>query len=150
MREDKTNILKVAFPTFISENFYFECGNGWFDLVADVAQFVTARTPYCSAAQIKEKFGGLRIYVNFEYDENGESLVPEEIGQEIHRHISRIENMSYKICEDCGINLKDDNKCPQDKLGYCFRNICISCADIQEEKATQRLENKIYKTLKEK
>jgi hypothetical protein len=150
MRDDRSNILKVAFPTFISERFYFECADGWFDLIADIAQYVSFRTPYCSAVQIKEKFGMLRVYVEFEYDENGDSIVPKEICDDIYRHISRIEAQSKYICEDCGVKLTEQNKCPQDKLGYWIRNVCSPCHEIQENEATQRLENKIYKTLKEK
>ena len=149
MREDKSNILKVAFPTFISERFYFECADGWFDLIADIAQYVSSRTPYCSASQIKEKFGLLRVYISFEFDENGECLVPEELASEIYKHISRIEAQSKYVCEDCGIKLTEGNKCPQEKLGYWIRNICSACHDIQENEVARKLENKIYKTLKE-
>ena len=41
------------------------------------------------AAQVKEKFGGLRFYVNGANEEH-------------YNYISFAENMSYRTCEKCG------------------------------------------------
>ena len=41
------------------------------------------------AAQVKEKFGGLRFYVNATTDKH-------------HNYISFAESMSYRTCEECG------------------------------------------------
>ena len=47
----------------------------------------TAKVPV--AAQVKEKFGGLRFYVHDSTDTH-------------YNYISFAENMSYRTCEDCG------------------------------------------------
>lgn len=149
MNENKVNILKVAFPTFIKETFYFECGDGWFDLIADIAQHISSKTPYCHASQIKEKFGLLRIYIDVDYDENGDPLVPAEMMDDFYHYISDKERESKVTCEDCGIKLKEDNRADQKDIGYWIRNICKGCLEIQEKKVEERLTNKIYKTLKQ-
>ena len=42
------------------------------------------------------------------------------------------------------------NQAKQEDLGYWIRNICMPCYDNQNKEVAKRLENKIYKTLKEK
>lgn len=93
--------------------FGFECGDGWFDLIdtlcrnikhhvdynnEDVDRFKDkeerppwAPTEYISvqAVQVKEKYGGLRFYVNG-YNDYVRGL------------ISMAESMSYRTCEECG------------------------------------------------
>jgi hypothetical protein len=117
MRDDRSNILKVAFPTFISERFYFECADGWFDLIADIAQYVSSRTPYCSAVQIKEKFGGLRLY----YEGPNSEF--------ISGVIRMAEAIAYKTCEVCG-NQGTVRK------GRWIRTLCDQC-----HQASQNVDN---------
>lgn len=150
MTENKTNILKVAFPNFIRENFYIECGNGWFDLVAEVCQFVESKTKHCRATQIKEKFGLLRIYFDCDIDENGEQMADRDTMEEIYSFINKKESESKNVCEDCGIKLVEENRAKKEHLGYWIRNICMDCLDRTNREASERLEKKIYKTLKEK
>jgi hypothetical protein len=62
------------------------------------------------AVQVKEKFGGLRFYVNG--------------GTETHQTmIYFAETMSYRICEECGTT--KDTKCWRD--GW-HRTLCVPCA----------------------
>ena len=150
MTQNKTNILKVAFPNFIRERFYIECGDGWFDLIAEVCQFVESRTKHVHASQIKEKFGLLRIYFESDYNEDGQPLVSKDMMEEIYSFISKKESESKRTCEDCGIKLTVDNQAKQEDLGYWIRNVCVPCYEEVNKKATERLEKKIYKTLKEK
>lgn len=75
----------------------YECEQGWWPLIEDAKRIVNEFNLKQSNiddiilefVQIKEKWGGLRLYLN-EY-------VP-EIADKIHE----IENKSYKICEHCG------------------------------------------------
>lgn len=80
----------------------FECGDGWFDLLWDLSQKLeklilkikeespTVEKEYLpAAAQVKEKFGGLRFYMTTESDEMSDA-------------ISLAENKSYTTCETCG------------------------------------------------
>ena len=70
-----------------------ECDDGWFDLI-DTLCFLLQHSvvnghPQIEAIQVKEKFGGLRFYVNG-CDDYQDGL------------IAFAENFSYNICEICG------------------------------------------------
>jgi hypothetical protein len=90
----------------------FDCSDGWYDLIDELCANIqnhienenrsieykkergelpkdAAIFPQVEATQVKEKFGGLRFYVNH-YDEFIRGL------------IDMAEGMSYKICEYCG------------------------------------------------
>ena len=76
----------------------FECGDGWYDLIdhlcADL-QWNTdknnshGRYPQIVVVQVKEKFGGLRFYVESSND------VQDAV-------ISFVESLSHHTCEVCG------------------------------------------------
>ena len=139
MQENKENILKVVYPMIFSEKFYFECGNGWFDLISEICEFVSKRTDKLRAAQVKEKFGSLRFY----YDIDGE--INEDTLREINAFISSVETKSHNTCEDCGTALTRETKYPQSKLGYWIRNVCNTCGDAAEEEAGKKIAAKAYK-----
>lgn len=72
----------------------FECGDGWFELLMDLCKNIQK---YCDeigsqvvAVQVKEKFGGLRFYVDRGDDH-------------IYNLISEAELRSERTCEVCGI-----------------------------------------------
>ncbi len=74
-----------------------EVGEGWYKLIYDLSKKLEAeilklpeekRQYYC-AAQIKEKFGRLRVYL-------------EDYTNEMHRMIVEAEETSGTICEVCG------------------------------------------------
>jgi len=69
--------------------FGFECGDGWFDLIDELSRQITELAPDVVAVQVKEKWGGLRFYVNSAPDI-------------IYDIIDQFESCSYKICEMCG------------------------------------------------
>lgn len=69
------------------------CGPGWRDLILTALQ---ARPPGTKIAQIKEKFGGLRVYVDIP------ESVPVSVAQEYHNLLFNLENESYHTCEECG------------------------------------------------
>ena len=70
--------------------FGFEHGDGWFGLLLEASLALEALgLPDLKAAQVKEKFGGLRLYVDGETDE-------------VEAIISRAEERSYVECEECG------------------------------------------------
>jgi hypothetical protein len=70
-------------------------GPGWFDLLNSACQLIQSHldwkpdVPQVVAQQVKEKFGGLRFYV-----QGGDDYT-----QGI---IAMAEHMSGKVCEDCG------------------------------------------------
>ncbi len=78
--------------------FGFECDDGWFDLIWKLCENIEKELKYLyilydeepfKVVQVKEKFGGLRFYTNWETEE-------------ISNLIETAEEKSYTICEICG------------------------------------------------
>jgi hypothetical protein len=68
------------------------CGDGWYDIIDDLCSKLEPLGVV--AAQIKEKFGGLRFYTN---------PIDEDVSwDEVHNHIHEAERKSYETCEKCG------------------------------------------------
>lgn len=86
-------------------------GYGWRDLV-DEAFDLIEKEEGVTVAQVKEKFGGLRIYTD------GASEFLQE-------KLFEIENQSYHTCEDCGVPAESK------RLGGWIRTICDSCERIR-------------------
>lgn len=104
--------------------FGIECGDGWYELIRSICSIISNRETNVKARlkyegkdenqcisvrfdQIKEKFGGLRVYYS-----GGDDY--------IRGAISMAEEMSYKICEICG------NKGFPNKKGW-ISTLCDSC-----------------------
>lgn len=77
----------------------FDVDDGWFDLIYKLSQNIVKLDPTCEAVQVKEKFGGLRFYVN-------------ATTSEVFDLINKAEKESYKICEVCGKSGKLRNELP--------------------------------------
>ena len=73
-------------------------GDGWYDLLEETCRRIAAVDPEHIVVfdQVKEKFGGLRIYYHLEAGGTGEYDEP------IFQIINEAEDKSYKICEVCG------------------------------------------------
>ncbi len=87
--------------------FGFACEDGWFDLIYELSKKITVLDPEgkVEAAQVKEKFGGLRFYIN-------------SAPKEVHALIQEYEDKSYSTCEVCSA----EGKC-RDDLGW-VRTLC--------------------------
>jgi hypothetical protein len=68
---------------------FFAVGDGWYPLIKELIEDLIALGWDKQTCQVKEKFGGLRFYINGGSDE-------------IFNRISKAENDSYEICEICG------------------------------------------------
>lgn len=105
MKKELQEILFEQFPKLYSQRHLSKqetcmsigicCGDGWFDLLKNLSLELTEYCNDIEAVQVKEKFGGLRFYVN-KHDEK------------ISEIISKFEKMSYSICRECG--KENDNK----------------------------------------
>lgn len=94
-----------------------ECDDGWFNLISGMCAAIAHHLKFCDAAdrvayqfvQIKEKFGGLRVY------DNGSDDVVAGI-------ILLAETLSYTTCEVCG---SPGCVC---HAGNWFKTLCPACA----------------------
>jgi hypothetical protein len=68
---------------------FFAVGNGWYGIIKELIEKSIAAGWDKQICQVKEKFGGLRFYINSAPDE-------------VHKLIREAENKSLEICEVCG------------------------------------------------
>ncbi len=130
MNEENTKQLLKEFPKIFRQHklsctqtamcWLFECGDGWFDLLQDTCRKIqniidTDKLEQVEFTQVKEKFGGLRIYCTGYYDK-------------IEKIIEKAETLSYTICEDCGSkeNIKQTT-------GYIL-TLCAKCRQKRSER----------------
>jgi len=101
MREELQEQLKEKYPNVMKEwggdprktcmAWGIECGDGWYDIIDELCAKLEPMGVV--AAQVKEKFGGLRFYIN---------PVEEGDWDTIHNAINEAEAKSYETCEKCG------------------------------------------------
>lgn len=109
------------------ERLYYECGNGWEPLILEVKELVdkyNSNLPNnkepLEFIQIKEKWGGLRIYLNY-YPNNFADM------------LEGIEERSWSICEYCGT---DKNVTKERTHGWVM-SLCPSCRKKELERHNQ-------------
>lgn len=101
----------------------FECGDGWYWLINQLCEAIQGRidaNPHLKihqpvAEQVKEKFGGLRFYVD-------------GADEETYGMIELAEHLSYNICEQCGST---------EDIGYTsgwITTLCKKCAGTIDSK----------------
>ncbi len=80
---------------------YFEINEGWKGLVEEITSKIEtinnkySPSSYVRAAQVKQKFGGLRYYISIED-------VEEQDVRYVYDMIAEAEKRSFTICEYCG------------------------------------------------
>lgn len=79
-KKDDTPIIDAGF---------FSVGYGWYPLIKDLIIDLIELGWDKEVCQVKEKFGGLRFYINDATDK-------------VHNRIRDAENLSYETCETCG------------------------------------------------
>lgn len=110
MSPEKTKKLKDKYQVLFSNKrsigtpFYygghFECGDGWYDILDEAAAKIMAldkKNPP-SVAQIKEKFGQLRIYLVLDHADRADKAY----SKKIYRITDDAEKKSATTCETCG------------------------------------------------
>ena len=116
MSPELTNFLKENF-SFLSNLRYISCGDGWFNIIRDLSQYILDLQPpdHFEVIQIKEKFGGLRYYYKMYQrlgDQNHPYMMIEETLHEFNKCteflqklqyiVMNAESNSYITCEYCG------------------------------------------------
>ena len=104
MKQELQDKLFEAFPLIFAEkdcsaqescmHWGIACGDGWFGLIWDlcadlqiIADMGLVKQPV--AAQVKEKFGGLRFYLNNHNDT-------------VNALVNTAEELAWNTCENCG------------------------------------------------
>ena len=82
----------------ITNAYFFDCDSGWNVLLKELIEDLIELGWNKQVCQVKEKFGGLRFYIN-------------EGSDEIYDRLIKAERESYHICEKCGEKgeLRNDN-----------------------------------------
>lgn len=111
-------------PTMTSAN---NVGPGWHQLIRDMEVDLNRLSPDYELMQVKEKFGGLRYYANFNTDENA---------REFLETIHAAEELSFEICEECGQ--------PGEVKPFhgWLKTLCTECRAKQEEEYASRPANR--------
>ena len=93
--------------------FGFECGEGWYSIIEKLFEDIKKLNPSkdFEIIQVKEKWGGLRVYTNYTTDE-------------IEKLINEAEEESFKTCETCGEAGERSTK------GGWTKTICSNCKKI--------------------
>ena len=114
---------------------------GWYGLIRDLLSEIAGvyiaaaewnTIPYISICQVKEKFGGLRVYYNIQFE--GSDRISDftakrmhTVADEIDEVIKKYEQLSYNVCVECGT---DSYKCSDtSKTGY----VAPTCKQHHEE-----------------
>ena len=124
--------MHSEYPVIFSEKYGgFAIGAGWYPLVEELVACIDTYIRWQNrdgekvkpviAKQIKEKFGGLRFYY-----EGGDEY--------INGLSSMAEQMSYRICEECGANGRVRN-------GGWIRTLCDAHEAERQEKLKERFED---------
>ena len=102
----------------ITDSDFFEVGLGWFPLIKDLITDLIELGWNKEVCQVKEKFGGLRFYIN-------------AATSDVHKRISQAEIESMNICEVTGKpgKLRTD-------IGW-YRTLC----DEEYEKCLKQIKN---------
>lgn len=91
-----------------------QVGEGWGDIIERLVTDLQKFDWDGQVTQVKEKFGGLRFYI-------------EDGSTEIFNRIHEAENESYKICESCGKPGKLDQR------EYWVRTLCPDCMVLRDK-----------------
>ena len=88
--------ISPRYPTYVIYEGYDRAlalesvGKGWSSLVNEVFDFMEQNRIHSKVIQVKEKWGGLRIYTDV-------------IDNRLDEKIREMEKKSFTICEDCGM-----------------------------------------------
>lgn len=103
MNIELANSLHEKYKGIIAEDMYFECNDGWYQLIDNLFHILTSHAVNAQlddnfkVVTVKEKFGGLRVYYTASFSSgiyNGDDFVSGAIAM--------AERISYNICDMCG------------------------------------------------
>lgn len=128
LQEEFPNLYKDLYGPMNETTMHwgFTCNDGWFILIWKLSEKLekliikwkeeNPDNQYIpKAAQVKEKFGLLRFYMDNETDEMDKIII-------------EYENLSGKICENCGMPGKLSNS------SWWLKTLCPECENKRNEK----------------
>lgn len=94
---------------------------GWHEILMNLHRELSVIYPYYEVLQVKEKFGGLRVYINhLDIDE------PEV--KRLEDHIRMAEHRCAVTCEKCGAATDKGARLTRPD-GYWVKTFCDMCRD---------------------
>jgi len=128
---DRANWREALKKRFSPQNAGFWCGDGWKEIICDLYDALEKIDVQYTIAQIKEKLGGLRYYVDVDkkyFNEKDESKKGplDEPFKTFYQLIHDAEARSLTVCEQCG-------KPGQRRGGSLIRTLCDACEVIYQK-----------------
>lgn len=96
--------------------FGISCGDGWYGILDRLCEKLSALDCGVSVFQVKQKFGGLRFYVDIDQE------AKDECYDEVHALIRAAERESTQTCEKCGAEGSPRT------IGGWMTTLCSDCA----------------------
>ena len=116
-----------------------DVGEGWHPLLDQLHEELTRIAPGYKVAQVKEKFGLLRVYIDgtpIQVDATGpdgshlrfsvNDTATGDNWRDIQAFVNTYEGMSASICEYCG------NPGRLDRSRYWLKTLCDSCVAVRK------------------
>lgn len=116
MELNKVNYEELLKKHNLKPEFQGHIGTGWVPFVDKLFSDIKALGWDCNLVQLKEKFGGLRVYTA-------------EVSDEINKLIHALETESFFICEVCG---KEGlhQRVTEKPSHYLIKTLCEPCHKI--------------------
>ena len=99
----------VVYSGYDKELALMSVGTGWSQLIEELFNFADENKTGTKIIQVKEKWGGLRIYTDL-------------INENLDKKIQELEKRSFTICEQCGAS-------GQLRQGNWYRTLCDAHAN---------------------
>ncbi len=118
---------KYAHILHLDVDYAITCGEGWAGILENLFE-KTKEIEIFSFCQIKEKFGGLRVYYNT-YSKDGNEQLAEEQQEIINQLVMEAEREAWTVCEDCS---SKNNVKTISWRGYYIRTLCEDCGKKEQ------------------
>lgn len=122
--EDFGKYLAETYKSIYPQPLWIECNEGWHTIIDELSKQVAQVAeqhppvegePCVSVVQIKEKFGGLRYYIDY-HNMNDDDI------QKIEYIVRNAEMKTFAVCEDCG---GDGQRVSPRR--YWMKTLCVQC-----------------------
>ena len=124
MRNDMEMLLHTRFRGLFEEfSGGIGCWEGWYDLIWECSKELERLNTYVRYLRIKEKFGGLHLYILDDYESNCERG---SINQAV---IQKYHVLSMRTCEGCGsthaVDIRSSNT--------WVKTLCLRCDKLWQK-----------------